>query len=287
MKDSARYWIEHDLGGLECLQASFVNHRFAPHAHEEFVIGVIQAGAQRARYRGGDEIMPADTTCVMNAGEQHTGHGATEAGWSYRVVYPHPAILQGIASQLAGRPVGVPAFDELVIRDDELTRGLLALHAALDSGCATPLAKQSLLTWALARLIGRHASPRPPAPSLRKARPGIQRARDYLDAHHARAPGLDELAAVACMSPYHFVRSFGAEVGVPPHIYQLQRRIEGAKRLLAGGASIADVAAATGFADQSHLTNRFKAVVGVTPGAFRKKSKNLQDGSAAKDAEAS
>ena len=79
------------------------------------------------------------------------------------------------------------------------------------------------------------------------------------------------------MSPYHFVRSFSAEVGMPPHVYQLRRRIAAAKRLLTGGATIADVAAATGFADQSHLTNRFKAVVGVTPGAFRKKSKNLQD----------
>jgi len=284
MQDSAHYWIEHDLGGLECLSATFVTHRFAPHAHEEFVIGVIQAGAQRARYRRADEIMPASTTCVMNPGEQHTGHGATEQGWSYRVIYPHPSVLRDVASQVAGRPVDVPAFDELVIRDDELTRQFLALHAALDSGCATPLARQSLLTWALSRLVRRHASPRPALPHVRKSRPGIVRAREYLDAYHAQTPGLEQLAAVACLSPYHFVRSFSAEVGMPPHVYQLTRRIAEAKRLLAGGASIADVAACTGFADQSHLTNRFKAVVGVTPGAFRKQSNNLQD--APHDAEA-
>lgn len=57
-----------------------------------------------------------------------------------------------------------------------------------------------------------------------------------------------------------------------------ERRIAAAKRLLSTDLALTEVADQTGFVDQSHLTNRFKAVVGVTPGAFRKMSKNLQDG---------
>ena len=53
--------------------------------------------------------------------------------------------------------------------------------------------------------------------------------------------------------------------------------IRAAKQLLLAGFTIADVAAQTGFVDQSHLTNRFKRVVGVTPGQYRQDSKNLQD----------
>jgi len=276
-KDSARFSIAHDLGGLECLSATYVEHRFAPHVHEEFVIGVIQAGAQGVRYRGSNQIMPERTTCVMNPDEMHTGHAAVERGWTYRVIYPHPSVLRSIAQQVVGHPVDVPYFDELVFPDDHVTRLLLDLHDSLDCAAATPLARQSLLLQALSQLVLRHAAPRPCLPRRRIARPGIVRAREYLDALHARPVALDELAGVACMSPYHFVRSFSADVGMPPHVYQLGRRIGAAKALLAGDTPLAEIAAATGFADQSHLTNRFRTVVGVTPGVYRKKSKNLQD----------
>lgn len=86
------------------------------------------------------------------------------------------------------------------------------------------------------------------------------------------------------MSAYHFIRSFRTVVGMPPHAYQLHVRIARAKTLLRQGSSIAQTAFATGFADQSHLTNRFKAVLGITPGQYRSSttqfhsgSRNLQD----------
>ena len=276
-KDTAHFWVDSDLGGLECLRATYVTHRFAPHAHEEFVIGVIQAGAQRVRLRGGHEIMPEHTTCVINPGELHTGHAATEQGWSYRVIYPHPSLLGGIAGQLAGRHMDAPYFRDIVLRDQFLTNRLLALHAALESDSATALAKESLLTFALAQMILRHAGPRSPKAGNSRASAGMLRARELLHAQYHRSLGLSELADSACMSPYHFLRTFSANFGLPPHAYQLQRRIAEAKRLLHAGLAITAVAAQTGFADQSHLTNRFKAVVGVTPGAFRKLRKNLQD----------
>ncbi|GFK93073.1 Multiple antibiotic resistance protein MarA [Fundidesulfovibrio magnetotacticus] len=276
-RDRARFWTDPDLDGLECLHATYVEHRFATHAHEEFVIGVIQSGAQGVRYRGGNLVMPERTTCVMNPQEPHTGHAAMEQGWSYRVVYPHPRVLAAVASDLAGRLVDAPFFPDLVHHDPVVTRRLLALHAALDSGCSTPLARQGLLASALAALITRHGAPRAAVRRFAPHRHGVDRARQLLHACPERAVSLEELAAVAGLSPWHFARSFTAQVGMPPHVYQLGRRIGLAKRLLAAGEPIAQVAAVAGFADQSHLTNRFKSVVGITPGAFRQKSKNLQD----------
>jgi len=281
MKDTARFWIEHGLGGLECLRATYVRHRFAPHAHEEFAIGVIEAGAQRVRHRGGHEIMPSRTVCAINPGETHTGSAATGAGWTYSMIYPGEALLGGLASQMRGKPCGAPYFPDLVMADTDAAGRFLAFHAVLRSGLASGLARQGLLLETLSLLIERHARLRAtPSPGT-KARPEILRARDYLREHCHESVGLEELARLANMSPFHFVRSFRKVVGMPPHAYQLHRRIATAKTLLSGGCSIAQAAAATGFADQSHLANRFRAVAGITPGQYRdqhrKMSRNLQD----------
>src|SRR5262249_29384347 len=79
------------------------------------------------------------------------------------------------------------------------------------------------------------------------------------------------LAAVAYLSPYHFARQFKAATGLPPHRYVIARRVERAQQLLQDGGdlSLAEIAARTGFSDQSQLARHFKRLVGVTPGQFR------------------
>lgn len=278
MEDTAHFWIEPDLGGLECLRATYVKHAFAPHAHETFAIGVIEAGAQRVRHRGSHEVMPPQTVCVINPGELHTGQGATAAGWTYSMIYPQPSLLTDVAAQLRDAGGGMPFCRDLVNRDDRLVDAFLHFHAALRSGAASRLAKQTLLSDVLAALVARHAQVRPGPEPDGASRPEILRARDYLREHYAQAVSLDQLAALAGMSPFHFARCFRKVVGLAPHAYLLQRRIAEAKRLLAGGASIVQTAFACGFTDQSHLTNRFRAVLGVTPGQYRQTRKNLQDG---------
>ncbi len=78
------------------------------------------------------------------------------------------------------------------------------------------------------------------------------------------------MAKVAGLSKYHVWRMFAAEVGHTPHAYLLGVRIESAKVLLAEGNSVASVAAATGFCDQSHLNKHFKRVLGKTPSEYRR-----------------
>lgn len=81
---------------------------------------------------------------------------------------------------------------------------------------------------------------------------------------------LDELAALSSLSPWHFLRTFRDETGLPPHAYLTQVRIREAERLLRAGYSPSLAAAETGFADQSHLTRWFRRIVGTTPAAFQR-----------------
>jgi AraC-like DNA-binding protein len=96
----------------------------------------------------------------------------------------------------------------------------------------------------------------------------VRRVRDYLAAHLAENVTLDQLAAVTDLSAFHLLRVFRAAVGLPPHAYLTQLRIAHAKRRLAQSQGVAQVAAETGFVDQSHLTKQFKRLVGVTPGQY-------------------
>jgi AraC family transcriptional regulator len=98
----------------------------------------------------------------------------------------------------------------------------------------------------------------------------LQRVSDYVEAHLDEDLSLTALADIACLSPYHFSRSFKQAAGVGPQRYVIQRRIERAKRLLRQTHQpLALIAQETGFADQSHLTRTFRREVGVTPSGYR------------------
>ena len=80
---------------------------------------------------------------------------------------------------------------------------------------------------------------------------------------------LKQLADVVGLSPFHATRLFSASVGMPPHAWRNQLRLSRALGLLRQGMSVTDVAAATGFTDQSHFTRHFKRAYGIAPGRWR------------------
>ena len=87
--------------------------------------------------------------------------------------------------------------------------------------------------------------------------------------HLAENISLPTLSSVAGLSSYHLIRVFQRRFGLPPHAFQLQQRINIAKRMLAQHIPIIQVAFELGFSDQSHFTKRFKASVGATPRQYQ------------------
>ncbi len=98
------------------------------------------------------------------------------------------------------------------------------------------------------------------------------RAKAYIEEHLADGSSLDAVAAAVGVSPFHFARMFKASVGLTPHQYRTQARVDRAKQLLEpGGLSLVQVALDVGFSSQSHLTAVFRKAVGLTPAVYRRR----------------
>ena len=108
----------------------------------------------------------------------------------------------------------------------------------------------------------------------------LHRVLTCIDARLPESIRVDELAAEAQMSPFHFARMFKKAVGHPPHAYITQLRMERAKNLLAEGKlSLREISKNVGFQTQAHFSGVFHKRVGMTPRTYR--LRHLRDGEGA------
>ncbi|WP_308298840.1 AraC family transcriptional regulator [Streptomyces sp. GESEQ-35] len=253
---------------LDLLTARFNRHVYAPHAHEEFTVGVCVGGEEVIDYRGG-RIRPSPGSIVVLApGEPHTGGPVASDGYAYRALYAEPTLLT------EGTSGGIPHFREPLLDDPELAAALHAAHTDL-SACPDPLEAESRLPWLLTALARRHSTARPTEDALPGADHIARTVRDRLADELQTPPSLAELAAELDLSRYQLLRAFRTTMGMPPYAWLAQHRVHRARRLLECGLRPAEVAGMVGFADQAHLTRWFRRVLGVTPAAYRN---SVQDG---------
>lgn len=265
--EQVKFWRDPALDNTEMLRATYVTHSFSRHTHEGYAIGVIEAGVEEFTYRGVIHQAAANSIVVIHPGEVHTGYAGVPSGWSYRMLYPEPRLLQQAASEIREGLASIPYFPAAVIQDEELAGQLRRLHLAIETADSR-LERESRFLWTLTRLIVRHADCRPLFGTVGQEQVAIRRVQEYLNAHYADSIYLEQLARIANLKPLRLLRLFQRETGLPPHAYLVQMRVTRAKALLAAGEAIAQVAVDTGFTDQSHLNRHFKRLVGVTPGQY-------------------
>ncbi len=122
-------------------------------------------------------------------------------------------------------------------------------------------------------LLRLHGSPRAAAtaPKGGLSSRHLRHAHEFIVENLAEDISLDDLAELTGLTCKHFSRAFKQSTGLPPHQYVISQRIEAAKRCLANAtASLAEIALACGFTDQSQFTATFRQAVGVPPGAWRR-----------------
>jgi AraC family transcriptional regulator len=190
-------------------------------------------------------------------------------------IYLEPRLVARVAAEafdLDAARLTVPPLDGVDL--PHLRAAMGAVDAELTAGgVGGPLTSESLANLLAVHLIRHILVPRGPA---RRRDGTLPRGRlravvEYIEEHLDAGPTLEQMAAAARLSVYHFARQFKRATGLAPHQYVIKRRVERAKGLLQAGTdlSLAEVALHAGFSDQSQLSHHFKRLVGVTPGQFR------------------
>ncbi|MEO3884889.1 AraC family transcriptional regulator [Nonomuraea sp. B5E05] len=275
MKEQAHFWRHPAVPETDLLKARYVTHRFSRHVHDGYAIGVIVGGVEEFHYRGTLHRAGTGELVLVNPDSVHTGQAGVPGGWAYRMLYPSIDALASIAAEL-GAPYATPHFPEQVVRDDEVAALLGRAHQAAERGDA--LAASTLSRTLFARLVTRHAAPRPAAALPAEGRRAVREALDLLHGSLVDPPTLDDLAGAVGARPFALLRAFKAATGMPPHAYLTSLRVRQARRLLLSGVRPAQVAAEVGFTDQAHLNRHFKRVVGVPPAAYQRAAGTYKTG---------
>ena len=276
---------ERDWRGIEVMQAQLAFHEMTVPELDchTVVLNLGQPFALRARVDGrpsaGD--MGSLGVKIIPAGVPSIWQWAPGSALNMLHLSVPTTFLHGVAAETGLNPDRVAIIGRLGIHDPRIERvGLLLLEELRAGGLAGRLYAESLAAVLAVHLLRTHSSLARPSP-LRETSGGLsawalRQTTAYIEDNLARDLTLAEIAGVVHLSPYHFARMFKRSTGYSPHRYLIARRVERAKELLtAGTLTVAQVAAAVGFADQSHFTRHFKALVGVTPKRFLRDRTNL------------
>jgi AraC-like DNA-binding protein len=226
----------------------------------EYVVGVATWPGYRLQRGRGRDVVASDQLVVLDPSSAHSGTPITTEPWSGRLlVIELPDVAagtDGVEVTFPDPKVGGPAMAVRFIQLHETMRSV-ASRLERESGVAAFL--QDLVQFS-------------PAPNVESTRRldvrAVRAAAQILQDNLAVNVSLDDLARAADTSKFHLVRQFRAVTGVPPHTFQIGQRVMHARRLLEAGMGAAEVAAMTGFVDQSHLHRHFTRRLGITPGRY-------------------
>lgn len=209
---------------------------------------------------------------IIPAGISH------RCNWNTTVQFGILAIEHSLLQQIGQdwiNPDRIELRPQFMSERDDLIQSIFAtLSAELAAGgIGSNLLVDSLKTALAIHLLRNYCTT---LPRLSSYADGLSAAKstlvtDYINSHLDRDLKLIELSAIAQISPYHFLRLFKKSLGITPHQYILQQRIERAKYLLkSSNLDISEIAFRVGFCDSSHLTRCFKSILGKTPSQWRR-----------------
>ncbi|WP_374378218.1 AraC family transcriptional regulator [Dongia sp.] len=252
--------------GIDRLDAFFTGHAYDDHRHDTYAIGLTLSGVQSFDCRGARRDSVAGQVVVVYPDESHNGRSGVAEGFRYRMIYVAP---HRISAALEGQSRHLPFLRDIVSQDPRLMAALT--FALRDMDRALDDLEQVEIVAALAEAMAANDPSTRPGRTGRPpklARVEAERARLFLDAA-TEMVNAEALEDVSGLDRFTLNRHFRRLYGTSPYNYLIMRRLDRARGLLAAGTDLADIAVATGFADQSHFTRQFKRAYGRTPAAWK------------------
>ena len=254
-----RFWQPAPQVATELVGAYLGASTCQPHVHEEWQFGVLETPARLTIGAYGRYGAGLDDVTIVRPYEVHGEYGCGGEQPVWRVLYVAPSVVSRVHGGLS------PRVWSSVVTDPTAAAGLRSLlRLSCNGAIPGPEFLSRLMLW-LEQFLLRHAGQF----AAERRAPAVERARAYLQNRPTESVSMTQIGATSGVGLSYLVRSFSRSVGLPPKSYHAQVRLARARRLLAEGKSATWVAYECGFADQSHLSRRFKECYGITPGTFQ------------------
>ncbi len=274
--NNVSYFRNPAVNGIELCLSIDMQHSFPKHSHDDFyAVGLMNRGGNswNGRFDESSFVKPGDIA-VINPGQVHSGIPRPGECYTYTMMYISNEAMRNFSCLYGDLPVDLPEFESVIISDSELSAGFSSLVNVVRYSVDSLAAETAGLEF-IGRLIKGYTASPGAAESLAGNVPALRRAAELLSSELDRKIGLEEAAAEAGLSSYHFLRTFKQHYGISPHAYRVQKRLVAAGRLIRSGMPFSEVALASGFSDQSHLTNTFRTYTGATPRQYLHSDSNF------------
>lgn len=246
---------------------------FEPHSHPAYTVTALFSGRMAVTIGASDFDVEAGQITLTNINQTHAGRSD---GVEFLSIHINPLLVGEFISEVGlTRATPEIVFQENVVTDEALHQAARAITAEMAGEMVGRRAMlDALVRQLVIHLLRSHLSVRRSGQiELSRAGPvdrRLRRAVEFMHVNFERELALEEIASAAYLSEYHFARLFKRIMGVTPHGYLANLRIERARRLLAETSlSVSEIALTVGYQSQSHFTKIFKAITGLTPRAYR------------------
>lgn len=258
--------FDYDLG-VEVYQLKGVIQAFPNHFHTYYVIGFVEGGKRRLHCKGQEYILEENDLILFNGRDNHACKPIEGVLLEYYAVNIDQDVMAQSVQELTGKCF-IPAFAQNVIHHSAIAPIVRTLYDAILSKVSI-VRKKHIFNTLLSMLLESYITVDRDvhAPIVNQQ---IQSLCHYMEKNYTINITLDELCTMTSFGKSYLIRSFTKQIGVSPYRYLQTIRLDKAKQLLSTGYPLADIAALTGFSDQSHFTNNFKEFIGLTPKQYQR-----------------
>ncbi|TXK74443.1 AraC family transcriptional regulator [Paenibacillus sp. N3.4] len=252
---------------VEAYRFKGIMQKFPNHFHDYYVIGFIEKGQRYLVCKNEEYIINSGDVILFNPKDAHACEQMDGKTLDYRCINISVDIMRQTVREITGREY-LPRFTQNVLYQNELAASLRELHLMIYQE-DKDFKKEELFLFLIEQLIQEYADTVSTQP-IHETTSEVRAVCDYLESNYATTITLDHLSALTKLSKYHLLRSFTKQKGISPYSYLETIRIGHAKKLLERGIPPMEVAFQTGFSDQSHFSNFFKKLIGLTPKQYLK-----------------
>ncbi|WP_410768559.1 AraC family ligand binding domain-containing protein [Fontibacillus sp. BL9] len=257
--------FDEDLN-LEAYRFEGIMQKFPNHFHDYFVIGFIEQGKRFLICNNEEYTLNSGDIVIFNPHDPHACEGIDGRTLDYHCINIQTEVMSQYVQEITGHSY-LPRFKQTVLFRSDLALSLHELHQMILEGQAD-FQKEELLMFLLEQLLRDYSDVATLSPA-EELSTEIKAVCEFIESRYAENITLTQLNELTGLSKFRLLRLFTKQKGISPYRYLETVRINQAKRLLEQGVLPVEVAFQTGFSDQSHFTNFFKKLIGLTPKQYR------------------